>query len=394
MLMGELKTLIRGNLRQYGMIMILVIITGFFQITTGGVLLLPQNVFNLVQQNAFVVVLSVGMMICILTGGNIDLSVGSMVAFVGAVAGALMIGQGMSVPLAIAICLGAGLLAGAWHGFWISRYAIPSFIATLSGMLIFRGLTFTVLRGRTYFSYPESFLALSTGYLTDYLGANTGFNFNLTTVVLGVVFSAVFVVMELVKRGKRNKHGIAQLSMPFFLSKLVLISAVIILFMYQVAVFRGMPIVLIPVGIIVVVYSYIMNNTVAGRYVYAVGGNQKAAHLSGINVRKVMFFTYVNVAFLSALAGLIFTARLNSASPMAGQGFELDAIAACFIGGASARGGVGTIGGAVIGALIMGLLNNGMSILGVSADMQMAIKGLVLLLAVFMDLAQKNKTKA
>ena len=204
---------------------------------------------------------------------------------------------------------------------------------------------------------------------------------------------AIYIISEMLKRRQQKKYGLGMLSLKFFVAKLILLSGVILAFSVIMAMYKGMPIVLVPVVVIVIVYSFIMNNTVGGRYVYALGGNQKAAHLSGIHDKKVLFLTYVNMAFLAAIAGLVFTARLNAASPKAGESFELDAIAACYIGGASATGGVGTIIGALIGALVMGLLNNGMSILGVEIDIQMVVKGLVLLLAVVIDIIQKNRVR-
>ncbi|MEA5016263.1 MAG: multiple monosaccharide ABC transporter permease [Candidatus Limiplasma sp.] len=390
--MGELKNLLKSNMRQYTMILVLAGLTLFFQISTKGILLLPQNVSNLVQQNAYVVILAVGMMICIISGGNVDLSVGSVVAFIGATCATLMIGKDMNVFLVILICTGVALLAGAWHGFWISRFSIPSFIATLSGMLVFRGLTYFVLRGETYFSYPESFLAFTTGFLKDYLGGPDA-KIHVTTLVVGAVLSALFVVLEIRKRAQKQRYQLKVLSVPFFVAKQVFLTGVIMAFAYLIASYKGMPIIMIPVAIVIVVYSFILNNTVMGRYVYALGGNQKSAQLSGINVKKVLFLCFVNMAFLAAIAGLMFTARLNSASPKAGEGFELDAIAACYIGGASASGGVGSIIGALIGALVMGLLNNGMSIMGVGIELQMAVKGLVLLMAVVLDMVQKQKAK-
>ena len=391
--MQELKNLVKSNVKQYTMILVLVALTVFFQISTKGILLLPQNVSNLVQQNAYVVILAVGMMICIISGGNVDLSVGSVVAFIGAICATLMIGNRMNVLLVILISVAVALLAGAWHGFWISKFGIPSFIATLSGMLIFRGLTYFVLRGQTYFSYPESFLAFTTGFLKDYIGGE-GAPIHVTTLVIGAVVSLVFVWMELQKRSKKQRYQLKVLPLPFMCAKLVVMVAFIMGFSYLVACYKGMPIIMVPVAIIVIVYSFLLGNTVFGRYIYALGGNQKSAHLSGINVKKMLFLCFVNMAFLASVAGLVFTARLNSASPKAGEGFELDAIAACYIGGASASGGVGSIIGALIGALVMGLLNNGMSIMGVGIELQMAVKGLVLLLAVVLDMVQKQKAKA
>jgi putative multiple sugar transport system permease protein len=280
-----------------------------------------------------------------------------------------------------------------WHGLWIAKFNIPSFIATLSGMLIFRGLTYAILGGQTYFSYPQQFLAVTNGFLKDYLGGNNS-NFHVTTFVIGFAVAAVFIMAELYKRAQQRRNEIPLGRTRFFILKLAILSAVIVYFMYVLACYKGIPIVLIHVTVIVLIYSYILNNTIIGRHVYAIGGNQKAALLSGVNVGKAMFTVYVNVAFLTAVAGLVFTARINAASPKAGEGFELDAIAACYIGGASASGGIGTIGGAMIGALVMGLLNNGMSILGIDVNVQMVVKGLVLLMAVVFDQLQKSRSRS
>lgn len=390
--MREIGKIFRSNVKQYTMIIILVLCAIFFGIVTKGVLLNPQNVANLIQQNAYVIILAVGMMICILTGGNIDLSVGSLVAIVGALCGWLMIGLGWNVWLVLALSFTVAIIAGTWHGFWISRFNIPSFIATLSGMLIFRGLSSTILRGQTYFSYPEDFLSFTTGFLEDVLGG-PGAPFNVTTVVIGFVVVAIYIFIEIVKRKQKKKYAICLIPLKLFVLKIIILSAIIITFMYVLALYKGIPIVLIPVSAIVIFYSYILNNTVIGRRVYAIGGNKQAAYLSGINVKKVLLLTYANMAFLSAIAGIVFTARINAASPKAGNGFELDAIAACFIGGASASGGIGTISGALVGALVMGLLNNGMSILGIEPDLQLAVKGFALLMAVVLDVVQKNRAR-
>jgi putative multiple sugar transport system permease protein len=384
-----MKTLAINNIRQWMMVFILVLITIVLQIATNGILLMPQNVSNLIQQNAYVIIIAVGMMVCIITGGNIDLSVGSIMAFIGALCGILMIGAKWNVWLVLGLCIAVSILAGMWHGFWISRYNVPSFIATLSGMLIFRGLTYATLGGKTYFSYPERFLSLTTGFLKDYLGSSG--QLHVTTIVLGCFVAFAYILIECRKRSQRKKNKIALIAAKYFVLKIVTVSTVIMLFMYRLAQYKGMPIVLIPVAICVVVYGYILNNTVTGRRIYALGGNPKAAYLSGINVKKTLFLVYVNSAFLAAIAGFVFSARINSATPKAGEGFELDAIAACYIGGASASGGIGSISGAMIGALVMGLLNNGMSILGIDINIQMLVKGLVLLLAVVFDLAQKSK---
>lgn len=378
------------NLQQYSMLIALIAVTIFFQITTKQVLLVPQNVSNLIFQNAYVVILAVGMLLCILTGGNIDLSVGSVVAFIGALAGQLIIVNKVNVYLSIVLCLAAGILIGMWQGFWIAYVQIPPFIVTLTGMLLFRGLTLVTLNGLTLSPFPASYLGMSTGFFGDFFAVP---NFNLTCMLVGVVAAVIFIIMQVFSRIHKVRKGYETGHFLGFMVKLVIIPAVILVVAYTLARHKGIPTVLLILAIIVMAYAYITNKTVAGRYLYALGGNQKAARLSGINTKKVFFLAYTNMAFLAAIAGLVFAARLQSAAPTAGTGFELDAIGACFIGGASAYGGIGTVGGVLIGAIFMGVLNNGMSIVGIGSDWQQIVKGLVLLFAVAFDVVSKRKTK-
>ena len=387
--MGEIKQLAKKSVKKYTMFIIMIFIVVFFQIRTGGMILIPQNFSNLVLQNAFVVVLAVGMMICIITGGNVDLSVGSVAGFVGAISGLLIIEQGFSPLLIVGLCVLISLAVGAWHGLWIAYFKVPSFIATLSGMLIFRGLTFYFLRGRTITGYPPEFTFLLTGFLPDFIGGGRS-PLHITTLVIGALASVIYIQHEFRKFIRKKNMGVQTESVIFLCIKVLLTLAVVNWAFYTLASHQGIPMVLIPVSIIVIVYSFYMSRTVGGRHIYALGGNEKASRLSGVNVRRTLFFAYVNMAFLACIAGLIFTARLNAATPRAGDGFELQAIAAAFIGGASASGGVGTIVGAVIGALVMGILNNGMSILGFQSDMQLMVTGFVLLFAVVIDILQRK----
>jgi len=391
--MQHIKDILKNNLRQYAMFIALIVITIFFQILTQGTLLLPQNVTNLILQNSYVLILAIGMTLCILSGGNIDLSVGSVSAFIGAIAGTLMINMKMDVGLAIFVCLLIGAVIGAWQGFWIAYLRIPAFIVTLAGMLMFRGLTIAMLRGLTLSPFPEKFQQISAGFIPDVF-KGFGVNLNITTLAVSVVISALYVILQFKKRAEQKKYGFDVITMPFLITKIILVVAGINLFAYWLSAHKGLPIILVLIGILVFVYSFFTTKTVPGRYIYAMGGNEKAAKLSGINTNRVLFFTYVNMAFLAAIAGIVFAARLNAASPQAGINFELDAIAACFIGGASAYGGIGTVTGSIIGALVMGVLNNGMSIMGVGSDMQMVIKGLVLLMAVAFDVLSKNRARA
>jgi putative multiple sugar transport system permease protein len=391
--MDVIKNLFKKNVRQYAMLIALVVIMIFFQIATKGILLVPMNVTNLILQNGYVFILAIGMTLTILTGGNIDLSVGSLCALIGAIAGTLIITMNMNIVLAIVLCLLLALVIGIWQGFWIAYIRIPAFIVTLAGMLLFRGLTVTMLKGLTLAPFPEGFQRISSGFIPDiFNGFGTSLNF--TAIIVGVIISVLYVIIQLKNRVKRQKTGSVVSSITFFIIEIVLIVFVINLFFYWLAAYKGIPIALVFIGTLIVVYTIFTTRTVPGRYLYAMGGNEKAAKLSGINTNKVLFFSYVNMAVLAAVAGIMFASRINSASPQAGLNFELDAIGACFIGGASAYGGIGTIPGAIIGALVMGVLNNGMSILGVGSDWQMSIKGLVLLSAVAFDVISKKKSKS
>ena len=390
--MENIGKILRNNLRQYAMLIALVVIIIFFQISTGGILLYPMNVTNLFLQNSYVLILAVGMTICILTGGNIDLSVGSIVAFIGAFTGTLIINMKMPMLPAILITLGVGLLIGIWQGFWIAYVRIPSFIVTLAGMLVFRGLTITILQGITLAPYPEEYQKISGGFIPDFLNF-FGADFNVTSIVVGIILSLIYVLGAFKNRKERARYGFENTPFYLFIIQLILVVAVIMLLSYAFAEYKGIPIIFVVIAILAGAYTILTQRTVFGRYIYAMGGNERAAQLSGIDTNKVLFFAYVNMAVLATVAGIAFSSRLNSASPGAGQNFELDAIALCFIGGASAYGGVGTVMGAIIGALVMGVLNNGMSIMGVGIDMQMTIKGLVLLIAVAFDVISKKKSR-
>lgn len=393
--MSKLKNALGGNLKQYSMLIALVVIVLMFQAMTGGILLKPMNVSNLIFQNAYVVILAVGMLICILTGGNIDLSVGSVVALVGACAGTFIVTWGMNVYLSVGLCMLVGLLIGMWQGFWIAYVRIPAFIVTLAGQLVFRGLTLLILGGLTIAPLPQEYLMYSTGFVPDFLSAWLGLpgKPNLTSIAAGALLALVYVVAQLRSHSNRKRKGYPVEGPVALAVKLVIISAVVIWFFSVLSKYHGIPTVLIILGLILIGYSYFTSNTVMGRHIYAVGGNEKAAMLSGVKTNKILFLAYVNMALLAAVAGLVFAARLNSSSPQAGQNFELDAIGACFIGGASAYGGIGTVGGALIGALIMGVLNNGMSIMGIDSNMQLVVKGLVLLGAVAFDVLSKKNLK-
>lgn len=384
--MQKVKSLFKGDIRKYGMIIALVSITVLFQILTDGILLKPLNITNLILQNSYVLILAIGMLFPILTG-NVDLSVGSIVAFVGAVAALLMVKYGVSVPVAVVISLVIGALIGAWQGFWIAYVKIPAFIVTLSGMLVFRGLTLWILEGQTIAPFPESFQIISSGFIPN-MGEGL---LNATSLLIGAVCSAIYIFIEINKRKNRLKYNFEVESSSKLIIKVVVILMIINAFTYTLSIYKGIPTVLILLAALIIIYSFLANKTIIGRHVYALGGNEKAAALSGVKTKRTMLLVYINMGILAALAGLVFAARLNAATPKAGSGFELDAIAACYIGGASAMGGIGTVSGAIVGGLVMGVLNNGMSILGIGIDIQQAIKGLVLLAAVAFDVYTKSK---
>lgn len=382
---------IRANMRQYAMLVALIVIMIFFQIATNGILFLPMNVTNLILQNSYVLILAIGMTLCILTGGNIDLSVGSVAAFTAAIVGTLVIQQKLPVPLALSIGLLIGFIIGMWQGFWIAYVRIPPFIATLAGMLLFRGLTNTILKGLTLSPFPRSFQMISSGYLPDFF-PNVS-ELNMTPIVVAAALSLLLVYVQIRNRKKKIQNGNEIMPRSLFIVQLLIIILAINLFAYALAAHKGLPIILVILGVLIFVYHFFTTKTVPGRYIYALGGNEKAAILSGIDTKKVLFFVYLNMSVLSAVAGIAFAARTNSAFPLMGDGFEMDAIAACFIGGASSSGGIGTVIGAIIGALVMGVLNNGMSIMGIGIDWQMTIKGYVLLMAVAFDVYSKSKAK-
>lgn len=375
-------------LKKYTMILALAIIIILFTANTGGKMLLPQNVNNLIAQNAYVFILATGMLFCILTGGNIDLSVGSVVCFVGAIGGKMMIEMGINPYLSIIAMAIIGILVGAWQGFWIAYVRIPPFIVTLAGMLMFRGLSNVVLQGMTLAPVPEPFLVLFNNYVPDFFGME---GFNLTCFLVGVAACLLYALFVFYGRRQKQAKGYHVDSLVGVVVKMVIICAVLLAFMFRLAQYKGIPNALIWVAVIIGVYSYISSKTTTGRYFYAVGGNEKATKLSGINTNRVYFLAYLNMGFLAAVAGMVTVARLNSANPTAGNSYEMDAIGACFIGGASAYGGTGTIPGVIIGATLMGVLNLGMSIMGVDQNLQKVVKGGVLLAAVIFDVVSKRK---
>ncbi|WP_405375886.1 multiple monosaccharide ABC transporter permease [Pseudobutyrivibrio sp.] len=380
-------------IKKYSMVIALVVIIGVFTIGTGGKILYPQNINNLLSQNAYVFVLATGMLMCILTGGNIDLSVGSVVCFIGGV-GALLMSKGVNMVLAVIIMLLVGVAVGAWQAFWVAYINVPPFIATLAGMYAFRGLSNVVLNGKVVAIANQAYLNIFGGgadcYIPDFIGGGA---FNKTCMIVGVIATAIFVLNEFRSRISATRKGYETTSVAGFAAKIVLISAVILFLSYKLAGYKGIPTSLIWIVVVVLAYHYFTTRTTMGRYLYAVGGNEKATQLSGINTKKVYFFAYTNMGFLTAVAGILTVARYTNAQPTYGMFFEMDAIGACFIGGASAYGGTGSVFGAIVGALLMGVINQGMSIMGVDANYQNVVKGLVLLVAVIFDVMSKRENK-
>ena len=374
------------NMRQYGMMIMLVVVYVFFAILTKGKNLTPMNINNLIMQNGYVVILAVGMLLCVLTG-NVDLGVGSVVATCGAVAGTLIVDFGVSTPLAMLAALAVGAAFGVFVGFFVSELEIPPFIVTLATMLMGRGLCYVILKAQTKGPLPASYNWIGTGFLPTIPVGGV----DLICLIVAAVISVLIVLGEMKAVATAKKHGLPVAPAWQLIVKDAVIIGIVWFFFWKLANYNGIPVVLVLMAILVGIYHFITTNTVAGRQVYAMGGNAKAARLSGINTKKVFFWVYANMGLLAAVAGIVLSARNQSATPKAGDSFEMDAIASCYIGGAATSGGVGTIIGAVVGAFIMGILNNGMSLAGYDTNIQKIVKGMVLLGAVTVDLVSKRK---
>lgn len=388
--MTSIQESLRGNLRQYGIMAALVLVIVVFNVLTGGRLLWPDNVAALIGQNAYVLILAIGM-VMVIVAGHIDLSVGSLVAFIGGVLGWAMYYWHWPWPTAVLLALVLGAVVGSWHGFWIAYVRIPAFIVTLAGMLVFRGLAI-VIAGFTMAGFDDNFVKISAGSLPNFLGFAG--NYDVVTLLIGVLGVAGLVWSQLSARASQVRHGIAPEPMGLLIVKLIVIAVAVLGLATLLALSAGgTPIVLVIVGVLIFVYSFVLNRTVFGRHVYAIGGNLNAAILSGINTAKTNFMIFVHMGMLAAVAAVVVTSRANAATSQAGQSYELDAIAACFIGGTAVTGGIGRISGAMVGALIMGVLNMGLSITGVASAWQQVVKGLVLLAAVAFDLLSKRRTK-
>ncbi len=378
------------QLKQYGMIIALVLIYAIFAVLTDFKNAAPMNINNLIMQNSYVVILALGMLLCCLTG-NVDLSVGSVVAFCGAIAAIMVIDYHIAIPIAFIVVLLIGLVIGMWQGFFISVLGVSPFIASLANMLIFRGLAMVVLNGQTKGPLPADFTIVGAGYLPQVFTHIGTTKIELLALSAGIILSAIVVLMEIRSRRSKRKQGFAVPSAASALVKIVIVIGIINFFTIKLAMYMGLPAVLLIMLALILIYAFVTTRTVPGRQIYAVGGNRKAAALSGIKTDKVMFWIYTNMGLLAALAGIVLSARNASATPKAGDMFEMDAIAACYIGGTAVAGGSGTVTGAVVGAFIMGVLNNGMSLLGWTVDVQRVVKGMVLLVAVAADLYFKKK---
>ena len=388
--MTAIRDMFSRNLRQGGILVAFVLIVAVFAVWTNGKLLDPGNISNLVLQYSYILILAIGMLFVIVVG-HIDLSVGSIVAFVGAVAATLVIKNGMPWWVGVLAGIATGLAIGAWHGLWVAYVGIPGFIVTLSGMLLFRGMTFRVLNSVSLSPMPAEYQRIASGFLNGLFG---GYGFDVFTVVIGAFAAVGYAYSQWRSRSAKIRYEQAVESMGLFIAKIVLVAAVIMYFAWKLSTARGFPIVLIILAFLILAYSFVSKNTIYGRHVYAIGGNLNAALLSGVKVKRTIFWVYVHMGLLAGIAGVVFSSRSNGAQPSAGNMFELDAIAACFIGGAAVTGGVGTVAGAMIGGLVMAVMSNGMQLQGVQVPTQQIVKGLVLLLAVAFDVWNKRRAAA
>ncbi len=386
-----------AHLREYGLLFALIAVMAFFQIATGGTLLRPINLTNLLLQNSYIVIMALGMLI-VIVAGHIDLSVGSVMGFIGALAAVMIVNLEMPIGVTMIVCVAMGAVIGAAQGYWVAYWGIPSFIVTLAGMLVFRGLSLWLLEGQSIGPFPREFQVIATGFVPDILPGSEAMksifgtrNFNVLAFATGIIAAAWVIWSGMRQRAQNKAYGIEDEPRAFFVLRTVIIAFALVFILYKLSTFRGLPNVLLTMGVLTIIYAFITERTVLGRRIYALGGNQKAAKLSGIKTERLTFLAFVNMGMLAAVAGLVFAARLNTATPKAGFALELDVIAAVFIGGASMSGGVGKIVGAVVGAFLMGVLNNGMSIMGIGIDYQQMIKGLVLLAAVIFDVYNKQK---
>ncbi len=384
------KKVVNLDMKQYGMFLALIAIYVVFAIMTGGKNLSPANINNLIMQNGYVVILAVGMLLCVLTG-NVDLGVGSVVALTGATVGIMLVDYKMNMWVAILSALVIGLLVGMFAGFFIAYLTIPPFVVTLATMLMGRGLTYTLLHAQTKGPFAADFVYIGAGFLPTVKIPFGDGTMDLVSIIVAAVVTAMLIIAEMKNIATKKKYDFPLNPMWQVVLKLAVLMFIVWFFFYKLSRYNGLPFVLVIMVVLVGIYVFITSKTVAGRQIYALGGNAKAARLSGIDTRKVFFWVYTNMGILSAVAGIVLCSRNGSSTPKAGDGFEMDAIASCYIGGAAVAGGAGTIMGAVVGAFIMGILNNGMSLYDWSTDIQKIVKGAVLLGAVTVDILSKRK---
>lgn len=386
---NSVGSFIKKNLREYGILLALAIIMVFFQIMTDGTLMQPLNITNLLLQNSYIVIMALAMLL-IIVAGHIDLSVGSVAGFIGGLAAVLMVEMQWHYIPATIVCLLVGAMIGALQGYFVAFHKIPAFIVTLGGMLVFRGLVLWLLGGKSIGPFPKEFQLLSSGFIPDPIG---GESLRVLSLLIGCAVAFFIFYMNWRERANHIKYGVAAEPVGFVIGKNVFFGGAIVYFTYLLASYKGIPNVVVVMFLLMLLFDFFTTRTTLGRRIYALGGNEKAARLSGIKTNFLTFYTFITMGVMAALGGLVFAARLNTATPKAGDGMELDVIAACFIGGASTTGGFGKVVGAVIGAFVMGVMNNGMSILGIGIDWQKVIKGVVLVAAVFVDLYQRNKAR-
>ncbi len=382
------KQLIKNNIRQYTMFIALLTIWIILTVFTKGTFLTARNISNLFLQSATVAIIAIGMTL-ILIAGHLDLSAGSVVAFIGAVGAVLQVKFGFATIPTIMVCLVIGLIIGIWHGYWVAYKGVPAFIVTLAGMLIFRGAVIGITQGATIGPMNNSFKAIGQSYLPV---INESLPFSDTSMILTLSIIIIYIILSLNNRKTKIRYGFDILPKRIEFLKLIVVSTMILGAFISMTIYKGVSYPVLLVMILGIVFHFIANNTVFGKHIYAIGGNKDAARLSGININKVVIILFGIMGLMQALAGIVFTARLNAATAAAGQNFELDAIAACIIGGTSTAGGAGTILGAIIGALVMGSLDNGMSILNLDVTYQYIVKGFILLIAVYVDIKTRQKT--
>lgn len=385
--LGNIRELLTRNVRQSGIYIAFVLIIVFFAILTGGTLLSPGNLSNIVLQYSYILILAIGM-VMVIVAGHIDLSVGSVVALTGAVSAVLVVKNGMPWWVGVLAAIFVGLLVGAWQGFWVAFVGIPAFITTLAGMLLFRGLTLQVLHNISLSPFPTQYQKIAMGFQNGLFGGNGVDIFTIVVFALGVVGFAVATIRK--RQGLIAYEQVVE-AVPLMVLRIVAFGAVVMAFGIKLAQSRGLPNVLIILAVLVIVYSLVTTRSVFGRHIYAIGGNLNAAMLSGVKVKWVSFGVILNMGFLAGVAGAVYSSRSNGAQPAAGNMFELDAIAACFIGGAAVTGGVGRVPGAIVGGLIMAVMSNGMQLQGIDQSVQQVVKGIVLLLAVAFDVYNKRR---